>query len=86
MLTLKENMCLSADKLGQDEKKELREFTDWILSIKNGEIFDLTFQGEWNASLVKIPSALLLDPGIDPITIIVFVIYPDIDIDNIEAS
>jgi len=86
MLTLKENMCLSADKLGQDEKKELREFTDWILSIKNGEIFDLTFQGEWNASLVKIPSALLLDPGINPIAIIMSVIYPGIDNDNIEAS
>jgi hypothetical protein len=42
VVTLKENMCLSVDKLGQNETEELHEFADWILSIGNGDISDLT--------------------------------------------
>jgi hypothetical protein len=59
-------------------KKKLREFAKWILSIRNGEISDLTFLNDCDASLVKISSDLLLNVGLDLITIIVSTIYPSL--------
>jgi hypothetical protein len=77
-LTLKKNMCLSFDGLDDNKKKKLREFAKWILSIRNGEISDLTFLNDCDASLVKISSDLLLNVGLDLITIIVSTIYPSL--------
>jgi hypothetical protein len=84
-LTLKKNMCLSFNGL-DDNKKKLREFAKWILSISNGEISDLTFLNDCDASLVKIPSDLLLNVGLDLITIIVSPIYPCIGETNIDTN
>uniref|UniRef100_A0A6N2LP42 ATP-dependent DNA helicase n=1 Tax=Salix viminalis TaxID=40686 RepID=A0A6N2LP42_SALVM len=78
LLTLTENMRLSTVGLSLEEKAEIREFSEWILSVGNGQISDLPSLSEADESFVTIPFHLLLRASCDPIPTIVSTIYPNI--------
>uniref|UniRef100_A0A6N2NLJ3 ATP-dependent DNA helicase n=1 Tax=Salix viminalis TaxID=40686 RepID=A0A6N2NLJ3_SALVM len=77
VMTLTENMRLSTDGLSLEEKAEIREFSEWILSVGNGQISDLPSLSEadefLSLFLSSSPSA-----SCDPIPTIVSTIYPNI--------
>jgi len=68
IITLRENMHLSFDKLSCNERFEIGPFARWILSIGNNDLHDLHL-------FKKISSGILLHASIDPITTIVSTIY-----------
>uniref|UniRef100_A0A6N2MNQ0 ATP-dependent DNA helicase n=1 Tax=Salix viminalis TaxID=40686 RepID=A0A6N2MNQ0_SALVM len=78
VMTLTENMRLSTDGLSLEEKAEIREFSEWILSVGNGQISDLPSLSEADECFVTIPFHLLLPASCDPIPTIVSTIYPNI--------
>ena len=78
ILMLKENMCLSADRLTPFQQDELNHFAQWILMIGDGIICDLLILDDPNASFVKIPNELLLSTSDNSIASIVSTIYPNI--------
>jgi hypothetical protein len=75
IITLKENMHLSFDKLSSNERFEITPFAKWIISIGNNDLHDLPCSDECDASFLKISSSILLHASIDPITTIVSTIY-----------
>jgi len=84
VLTLTENMRLSSNGLSNDQKKELAIFANWILAIGDGTQHDALFPDDSDASMIKIPQDLLLEPGSNPILAIVSAVYPSIRDINID--
>jgi hypothetical protein len=84
VLTLTENMRLSSNGLSNDQKKELVIFANWILAIGDGTQHDALFPDDSDASMIKIPQDLLLEPGSNPILAIVSAVYPSIHDINID--
>uniref|UniRef100_A0A6N2MB69 ATP-dependent DNA helicase n=1 Tax=Salix viminalis TaxID=40686 RepID=A0A6N2MB69_SALVM len=78
VMTLTENMRLSTDGLSLEEKAQIREFSEWILSVGNGQISDLPSLSTADECFVTIPFHLLLRASCDPIPTIVSAIYPNI--------
>ncbi|KAI9397171.1 hypothetical protein POPTR_003G004501v4, partial [Populus trichocarpa] len=78
------NMRLSSNGLSNDQKKELAIFANWILAIGDGTQHDALFPDDSDASMIKIPQDLLLEPGSNPILAIVSAVYPSIRDINID--
>ncbi|XP_034903514.2 uncharacterized protein [Populus alba] len=81
-----ENMRLSSNGLSNDQKKELAIFANWILAIDDGTQHDVLFPDDYDASMIKIPQDLLLEPGSNPILAIVSAVYPSIRMKRIYLS
>jgi len=79
LFTLNENMRLSSNGLSDNEKKQLQLVAKWILMISNEEISYIPFKDDYDASLIKIPTELLLDIGFNPIASMVSPVYPYIN-------
>jgi hypothetical protein len=79
VLHLKTNMRLSSSTLTEESKKELAEFSKWMLDIGEGNIEATSKEGEIEASWIKIPNEFLLKPKDDKISSIVNVVYPDLE-------
>uniref|UniRef100_A0A2K2AZJ5 Uncharacterized protein n=1 Tax=Populus trichocarpa TaxID=3694 RepID=A0A2K2AZJ5_POPTR len=77
-------MRLSSNGLSNDQKKELAIFANWILAIGDGTQHDALFPDDSDASMIKIPQDLLLEPGSNPILAIVSALYPSIRDINID--
>ena len=84
VLTLIEHMRPSSNGLSNDQKKELAIFANWILAIGDGTQHDVLFPDDYDASMIKIPQDLLLEPGSNPILAIVSAVYPSIRDINID--
>ncbi|XP_011048533.1 PREDICTED: uncharacterized protein LOC105142549 [Populus euphratica] len=84
VLTLTEIRRLSSNGLSNDQKKELAIFANWILAIGDGTQHDALFPDDSDASMIKIPQDLLLEPGSNPILAIVSAVYPSIRDINID--
>jgi hypothetical protein len=69
---LKQNMCLSCVSGDIEEKKWLKDFTEWILHI--GDEKTSPDEEEW----IDIPNDILLEKGNDPWETIVNITYPDL--------
>lgn len=50
IITLKENMRLSIDRLSSNERFEISQFAKWFLSIGNNDLYDLSCFNECDAS------------------------------------
>ncbi|XP_010678464.1 uncharacterized protein LOC104894007 [Beta vulgaris subsp. vulgaris] len=53
---------------------ELREFLDWILSVGDGKVVGPNDDGP----VIEVAKDILIDPGADPISVIVDTTYPDL--------
>jgi ATP-dependent DNA helicase PIF1 len=78
MLHLTLNMRLTAQGLIEESKKELAEFSKWMLDIGEGKIKALAKEDEIKPSWIEIPDELLLKSNGDNIACMVDVVYPDI--------
>jgi ATP-dependent DNA helicase PIF1 len=72
-------MRLSANTLTEEGKKELADFTRWMLDIGEGNIEATTKEGESESSWIKIPKEFLLRPDGDKISCMVNAIYTDLE-------
>jgi hypothetical protein len=70
---LRQNMCLSCVSDDIEEKKQLKDFVEWILCIGDGKM--VPDDGEEG---INIPDDILLKKGKDPRETIVSSIYPDL--------
>jgi hypothetical protein len=71
-------MGLKAQGLTDEDKKELAEFSKWMLDIGEGKISAIAKQDETKLSWIKVPDELLLKPSRDKIACIVDAVYPGI--------
>ena len=75
VLKLTKNMRLCSNNLTDDEAKDLKEFSEWILAVGDGKVSEPN-DGE---ALIEIPKEfLIMDPN-DPIETISLAIYGDTD-------
>jgi ATP-dependent DNA helicase PIF1 len=71
-------MRLSANGLTEGARKELADFSRWMLDIGEGNIEAVAKEDEIEASWIKIPDELLLKPSGDKVACMVDVVYPDL--------
>ena len=86
ILTLTENMGLKQKNISIQEKKEITEFSNWILDIGNGISEGIKDIENEDATWIKIPEKFLLHYNSNPIETISHAIYHDfvLNFDNIE--
>ena len=75
VLKLTKNMRLSSNNLSEDEAKDLKEFSEWILAVGDGKIAEPN-DGE---ALIDIPEQFLIMDQEYPIETISHAIYGDAD-------
>ncbi|KAM0832093.1 hypothetical protein ACQ4PT_065114 [Festuca glaucescens] len=73
ILKLTENMRLTSMTDSEREKRQVKDFANWILNIGNG-----TTTSPEGEECIKIPSDILLNKGSDPKKTIVESIYPNL--------
>jgi hypothetical protein len=78
MLHLTLNMRLTAQGLTEKGKKELAEFSRWMLDIGEGKIKAMAKEDEIEPSWIEIPDELLLKSDGDKIPCMVDAVYKDI--------
>jgi ATP-dependent DNA helicase PIF1 len=66
-------MCLSCISDNMEERKQLKDFAEWVLCIGDGKI--ALDDGE---KLIQIPNDILLQGGDDPKQTIINNTYPDL--------
>jgi ATP-dependent DNA helicase PIF1 len=75
---LKTNMRLSAHTLTVEGKKELADFSIWMLDMGEGNVEATTKEGESEPTWIKIPEEFLLKTKDDKISCIVNIVYPNL--------
>jgi ATP-dependent DNA helicase PIF1 len=78
VLHLKKNMRLFALDISEQERNEIRHFSQWLLDIGDGNIEPFAKEGEEEPSWIKIPTKYLLLPEQDRISCIINEIYSDL--------
>jgi hypothetical protein len=78
VLHLKTNMRLLENTVTEEGKKELPEFSRWMLDIGEGNIEATTKEDEYEPSWIKIPDEFLLKPDDDKISCMVNDVYSDL--------
>jgi ATP-dependent DNA helicase PIF1 len=75
VLHLTTNMRLSSSALTDEGKKELADFSKWMLDVGEGNIEAMKKEGESESSWIKIPHEFLLKPNDNNISCMVNAIY-----------
>jgi ATP-dependent DNA helicase PIF1 len=75
VLHLITSMRLSSNTLTEEGRKELADFSKWMLDIGEGNIEATTKEGESESSWIKVPEEFLLRPDGDKISCMVNAIY-----------
>jgi hypothetical protein len=78
VLQLTLNMRLSSHSLTEESKKELAEFSKWMLDIGEGNIDAIAKQDDTEGSWIQIPNELLLITHGDKVACMVDVVYPQL--------
>jgi hypothetical protein len=71
-------MRLFALDISEQERNEIRHFSQWLLDIGDGNIEPFAKEGEEEPSWIKIPTKYLLLPEQDRISCIINEIYSDL--------
>jgi hypothetical protein len=72
-------MWLSSHDLTYEGKRELAEFSKWMLDVGEGNIDVVAKQDETESSWITIPDELVLKTDGDKIACIVNVVYPQLE-------
>jgi hypothetical protein len=78
VLHLKQNMALFASNIIEQERNEIRDFSQWLLDIGDGNIEAFAKEDKEEPSWIRIPTKYLLVPKQDIIACIIDVIYNDL--------
>jgi hypothetical protein len=78
VLHLKQNMRLCASNISEQERNEIKEFSQWLLDIGDGNIEAFAKENEEEPCWIKTPTENLLLPEQDKISCIVDEIYSDL--------
>jgi hypothetical protein len=79
ILHLTTNMRLSSNALTNEGRKELSDFSKWMLDVGEGNIQAVTKEGESEPSWIKIPHEFLLKPNDNNISCMVNVVYSELE-------
>ncbi|XP_071699106.1 uncharacterized protein [Rutidosis leptorrhynchoides] len=82
LFTLTENMQLQRPGLTLLEKKEISDFSDWLLSIENGQVGSPNEQDPENARWVQIPDEYCIPDNEDGLANLISFIYPRESLQN----
>jgi ATP-dependent DNA helicase PIF1 len=78
VLQLTLNKRLSSHSLTEESKKELAEFSKWMLDIGEGNFDAIAKQDETEGSWIQIPDELLLRTHDDKVACMVDTVYPQL--------
>jgi hypothetical protein len=81
VLHLTTNMRLSTRGLIEEARKELADFSKWMLAVGEGEINTIAKQDETKPSWIEIPDEFLLKTSNDKIECMINVVYSDLKTD-----
>jgi hypothetical protein len=74
-------MRLSTRGLIEEARKELADFSKWMLAVGEGEINTIAKQDETKPSWIEIPDEFLLKTSNDKIECMINVVYSDLKTD-----
>ncbi|PON92277.1 DNA helicase Pif1-like, partial [Trema orientale] len=78
LLSLTENMRLKNPNTTEQEKKEILEFSEWILSVGNGTADGIKDSKNEDATWIKIPEKYIIQYELNPIEKISELIYDNL--------
>ncbi|KAM0925378.1 hypothetical protein ACQ4PT_004241 [Festuca glaucescens] len=79
VLFLSENMRLSAAGIADDEKRDVKMFSDWVLAIGDGRLEAQKRAGESESTWVTIPDRFLIKTDGDRVDSLIDSIYDDFE-------
>jgi hypothetical protein len=86
ILHFKQNMRLFALNISEQERNEIRDFSQWLLDIGDGNIEAFAKEDEEELSWIRIPTEYLPLPEQDKISCIVDEIYNDLQMNYAHAE